>query len=475
MAGGPPGEPLPIDYNLFGMNVVVITLRGCPVTVLGPYGNEWIATPNLDRLAAEGVVFDRHFSECPDPDAASRAWRTGRNQIPHFPSLTHDEVGPREKSDGDVRRHDPNGLSTPPTSDLHSRQETGQNSDLLNVLKAHGVYTVLVRNLREEVDLYTDFYAGWDKMFDARPAPADRHHAGALLLTLATALNALSQHARWLLWIETDHLLPPWDIPQDVFEVYIEDLLDEDTGSESEHDAGEDYPARDKPATSDDTESVRPWSDPPTGWFDKDDLASWELLHRSFAAVVTTFDADLGRLFELLRERGLDRSAKWVLTSDRGLPLGEHGMVGYHRPWLHEELVHVPLIVRLPDGVESGRRVSALTQPADLMPTLLSWFGIEVPPLVHGVNLTPLMHGQAEAVRSAACSGLVLGPAGEWAIRTLDWALLVPAVQHPEDEPRGPMLFEKPDDRWEVNDLRPRNLERAEELEAELRKVVEQR
>ncbi|HET6573695.1 MAG TPA: hypothetical protein VFG68_08855, partial [Fimbriiglobus sp.] len=64
------------------MNVVIIALRGCPVAALGPYGNEWIATPNLDRLAAEGVVFDRHVSDCPDPTAAGRAWRTGRHQFP---------------------------------------------------------------------------------------------------------------------------------------------------------------------------------------------------------------------------------------------------------------------------------------------------------------------------------------------------------------------------------------------------------
>ena len=45
------------------MNVIVIACNGLHLGFLGPYGNGWIETPNLDRLAAEGVVFDHHFPE----------------------------------------------------------------------------------------------------------------------------------------------------------------------------------------------------------------------------------------------------------------------------------------------------------------------------------------------------------------------------------------------------------------------------
>ncbi|SRR5581483_9572353 len=430
------------------MNIVVLALRGCPVAALGPYGNEWIATPNLDRLAAEGVVFDRHLSDCPDPGAAGQAWRTGRHQLP--------PIGPGTAGTSPAARPD----------------------DLLALLKARGVRTALIRHTRPVNDAPADFYAGWDELFDARPDPADRSPADALLRALPAALDRLAGAADWLLWVEIDRLLPSWDVQQDVFEVYVEELLEGGEGrvepdaeaSEGEEDAPDAEPDTARP----DAEPAVPWTDPPAGWFDKDDLASWELLHRSFAAVVTVFDAELGRVFDLLRARGLDRSAAWVLTADRGLPLGEHGLIGPHRPWLHEELVHAPLVVRLPEAAEAGRRVPALTQPADLMPTLLAWFDAAAPPGVHGVSLLPLLHGQAESVRAYACSGLVLGPAGEWAIRTPDWALLLPAVPHPEDAGRRePMLFAKPDDRWEVNDLRPRHLERAEELEGVLRKAVE--
>src|SRR5688572_32413270 len=116
------------------MNVVIVALRGCPVAALGAYGNEWIGTPHIDRMAAEGVVFDRHVSDCPDPAAARRAWRTGRHQFPPLEAPA---------------------AAKPPTADL------------LTVLSAKGVRTVLVRATRESIDAHPDFYAGWDELFDA--------------------------------------------------------------------------------------------------------------------------------------------------------------------------------------------------------------------------------------------------------------------------------------------------------------------
>ena len=407
------------------MNVVVVVLNGCPVSALGPYGNEWIGTPNLDRLAAEGVVFDRHVSDCPDPAAARRAW-LGK-PLPPTPSP--------QRGGGAVS-------SSPP----RRGEGPGEGFPLLSQLRARGVRTVLVRSNREVNDAPPDFYAGWDERFDARSGSADE-----FLDVLSRALDHLANFPAWLLWIDLDRLLPPWDVQQDVFEAYVEDLLEDEA----------------EPAG----EPLLPWADPPTGWFDRDDLASWELLHRTFAAVVTVFDAELGWVLELFRDRGLDRSAAWVFTADRGLPLGEHGLIGFHRPWLHEELVHVPLIVRLPDAAEAGRRVAGLTQPADLMPTLAHWLGVEAA-AGYGFDLAPLIEGTAESVRPFVCTLLESGPAVEWAIRTPEWAYLLPVRPHSEDDPREPLLYEKPDDRWEVNDLRSREPDRAEELERTLREAV---
>lgn len=424
------------------MRTVVFVLRGCPAGWLGAYGNEWVVTPNLDRLAAEGVVFDRHISDRPDPAAASAAWLGGT-----LPS----------------------------------------GSRLTEALRAAGVPAVLVRANHPDTDGPDWFYAGWAEVFDARPQEEDASPLDALLRSLPPLLDRLAPSPDFLLWVEIDRLLPPWDVRQDVFDAYIRDEEEErrepDEAEVDERGGEEDDEQEDDEEPEDEAESaaeappegspepaapaavIPPWFDPPAGPFDGTDRDAWEWLHCSFAAVVTMLDAELGAVFEQLRARSLDQSAAWLVTSDLGYPLGEHGQIGLHRPWLHEELVHLPLLLRLPGGTEAGRRVAEITQPPDLAPTLLDCFGLKPP---EAAGLLPLARGRGESARSQAVTSLELNGASEVAIRTEEWAFLLP-LKVPEGEVREPLLFEKPDDRWEVNDLRARNVERADELEAALK------
>ena len=60
------------------MNVVVVVCNSLHLGFIGTYGNAWIETPNLDRLAAEGIVFDHHFPENLTTLPTRRSWWTGR-------------------------------------------------------------------------------------------------------------------------------------------------------------------------------------------------------------------------------------------------------------------------------------------------------------------------------------------------------------------------------------------------------------
>src|SRR5262245_2612007 len=72
------------------MKIIVIEAWGLHLGYLGCYGNDWVATPHLDRLAAEGVVFDWHYADVPVLDAARIAWRTGRHPFsPTAPVAGH--------------------------------------------------------------------------------------------------------------------------------------------------------------------------------------------------------------------------------------------------------------------------------------------------------------------------------------------------------------------------------------------------
>ena len=60
---------------------IVVTFDRLALRMLGCYGSEWVETPNLDRLAASSMVFDRHFAENVDPAAANHAWWSGCYQF----------------------------------------------------------------------------------------------------------------------------------------------------------------------------------------------------------------------------------------------------------------------------------------------------------------------------------------------------------------------------------------------------------
>jgi arylsulfatase A-like enzyme len=403
------------------MKVLVIVADGLQAGYVGAYGNEWIATPTLDRLAAEGIVFDRHYADQPDPEGARRAWRTGCYHLP--------EPGPAAAPG-----------SIPP--------------DLIELLNQQGVSTALVLDGNRPTS--PAFAQGWQSVrraeirADAEGTPLDR----TLELAVQT-LEELPSAGPWLLWLDLTTLLPPWDVPDNYRELYFQE--DADESPEEEY--------------SEEEVALTPWIDALPPWIEPDDDVAFLRLQRSFAGAVTYLDAGLGLLLDELTERRLLDDLVVIVTTDRGQPLGEHGAVAADVPWLHEERIHLPLIVRLPGAAEAGRRVAALTQPVDLAPTLLDLFGIPAPAL-HGYSLLPFCRGRTEPVRAYACSGLQAGDAIEWALRTRDWAFFLPVAPIEESSARGPQLYVKPDDRWEVNNIISHYLEWAQHLEQTLRGFV---
>jgi hypothetical protein len=85
-----------------------------------------------------------------------------------------------------------------------------------------------------------------------------------------------------------------------------------------------------------------------------------------------------------------------------------------------------------------------------------------------GKSLLPLLGGDCDTLREVCVSHWRLGDVEEWALRTREWAFLLPGSL-PEPAQRGPQLYAKPDDRWEVNNLLQHHQELAEEMEKRLR------
>ncbi|MBI2808518.1 MAG: sulfatase-like hydrolase/transferase [Planctomycetes bacterium] len=348
------------------MKILAIETWGLNLAYVGCYGNDWVATPNLDRLAAEGIVFDNHIVDQPELRAGTpwhqRSVGTGRYALPGTsPSATN--------------------VSSPRVVWLESMSSFGND-----------------------------------------------------------ALALLECGDPWL-WLEGPSLLPPWDRDLEILATYF--------------------------AEDDAEDEVDPWPDPPMDFVQLEEIDVLRL-QNTYAGVVTEFDAQLGILLDELRKNETLDAMLVCVTARTGLPLCEHGVIGTPHAALHDELVHVPLIMRLPRAADAGLRINALTQPIDLLPTFLESLSQAVPPM-QGKSLWPLMRGDVRSLRSHALASMRIAGYETWLMRTLDAALHVPIAQPGGIEATSPQLFLKPEDRWEVNDLRQHLLETADEMEKTLR------
>src|SRR6185295_11461455 len=120
------------------------------------------------------------------------------------------------------------------------------------------------------------------------------------------------------------------------------------------------------------------------------DKAYLEALHN---AEITQSDAAFATFIADLKTAGLyDRSAV-VVISDHGDEFWDHGDVG-HAQSVHQELVHIPLIIRAPGLFPAGNVVSSDVEAMDLFPTILEMAGIAIPPGTQASSLIPLAAGE---------------------------------------------------------------------------------
>ncbi len=112
-----------------------------------------------------------------------------------------------------------------------------------------------------------------------------------------------------------------------------------------------------------------------------------------YLACCHSLDREVGRLMDALDERGLAEDTLFVYCSDQGFYLGEHGW--YDKRWMYEPSLRMPLIARWPGHIAPGTRVDAMAQNIDLAATFCELAGAENPELNQGSSLVPLLDGEA--------------------------------------------------------------------------------
>lgn len=113
---------------------------------------------------------------------------------------------------------------------------------------------------------------------------------------------------------------------------------------------------------------------------------------RDYAKVVKSLDDNVGRTLDYLRQAGLLDSTLVVYTSDQGFYMGEHGW--FDKRFIYEESLNTPLVMQLPKGLDARGDINEMVQNIDYAPTFLELAGAPVPDDIQGRSLLPLLKGK---------------------------------------------------------------------------------
>ena len=125
-----------------------------------------------------------------------------------------------------------------------------------------------------------------------------------------------------------------------------------------------------------------------------DDLLRWKYQRyvKDYLRCIKSVDDQVGRVLDYLKESGLDDNTIVIYTSDQGFYMGEHGW--FDKRFMYEESFRTPLLVRYPGHIEPGTVSDALVQNIDYAPTLLSLAGVAKPAEMSGRSFEPLFKGK---------------------------------------------------------------------------------
>ncbi|MEM9227055.1 MAG: sulfatase [Verrucomicrobiota bacterium] len=129
-----------------------------------------------------------------------------------------------------------------------------------------------------------------------------------------------------------------------------------------------------------------------------DEMAA-DLIH-GYYACVSFIDAQIGKLVEALKEKGIYDETLIVIWGDHGFKLGDHGE--WAKDTNFELDARIPLIIKPPEGISGVNDTQALAELVDVMPTMLEIAGLPIPETVQGVSLVPVLNDPSAKVRDFA-------------------------------------------------------------------------
>ncbi len=396
-------------------NLLFITTDQWRGECLSVLGHPTVKTPNLDALAAAGVLFRNHFTQC-TPCGPSRAsihtgmylqnHRSVENGVPL--DARHTNIALEFRKLG----YDPalvGYTDTTPDPRLYSPQDPALKTYSGILPGFHRVLDIsticpepwalwleergykVPENLR---DLYYASVKGYPgvKTRGKTYAPVcySKEESDTAFIT-EKALQFIRRPGRKPWFLHISYLRPhrPYLAPEPYNRLYHpDDVPDFKRASSLEQEANQ------HPYLAYLLEQSLNKGQYRTSIFPRD-KKSMRQVRATYYGLMTEVDDNIGKILALLKENGQYENTIIVFLSDHGVQLGDHHLlppVGYF-----DQSFHIPFIIRSPDEKEQqqhGRVVNAFTENVDILPTLLDIFGADIPIQCDGRSLVPFLQGK---------------------------------------------------------------------------------
>ena len=359
-------------------------------TELGVYGNTQIKSPNIDKLASEGLTFNRAYCQQPICMASRASLMAGVRpdtlDIYNCASLEEDapEIltldqhfennGYKIWAAGKIYHHSIDHEVQ--LADAYKNVETkqvGRGYLSTESIKIVGEYDQWYRENRNQSG------GGRGPAYEGADVPDNAYHDGKMTDMAIEELARLKNSEEpffMAVGYKKPHL--PFNAPKKYWDLYDADEIKpadnpyhpENVSEYFNYNFGE----------------LRNYYGIPKGNNAFSDTLNKNLKH-GYYACVSYIDAQIGRLLKSLEESGLDENTIVILWGDHGWKLGEHDMWCKHTQFHIDN--HVPLILKVPG--QTSARTDALVEFVDIYPSLCELAGLELPGHLQGTSFTPLV------------------------------------------------------------------------------------
>lgn len=372
-------------------NVVVILADDHARKATGCYGNDLIRTPNIDRLAQEGVLFDRAYCNAPISSASRASLLTGK--YPHT-TLSNLLFTPFDDDRNEtVAEH----LSTQKTATALIGKTHFNNfvwwSLYENGLPDHGFQTIIEnaqykehidkhgkKQISDTIETYPQKPASTAEQLNTRCLPEavyDADAQGTYFAQKAAAYIAAHKNEPFLLWYAPHEPHQPYAFPVE-------------------------YRGKYNPADM----PLPEGSDEDDRWIPRQFKTLTDEQRKGLIAAYYTsteyMDKNIGIVLDAIRDNGLENNTLVLYISDNGYLLYDHRRFEKHTMW--EEATRQPLIVKAGDRFKKGIRTDALVEYVDIVPTILDILGKKPMKEVQGKSFLPVLEGKTTEHKEYAYS-----------------------------------------------------------------------